>query len=151
MHINPEDEPIAGMNSTLFFELKDRKSSFTPDTCACTVSIEERGVSVYSQPLFQNTTNEKSLDASVTYTFPQKDIYSIIVNGKPLRQGEFEPFSVQFDVRVDRTADTTRASSSFLSNWWVQHSPHILIIICIIGFVIKAGIKERKTSDMEWG
>lgn len=146
MHINPEDEPVARRESTLFFELKDKSNSFRPDTCDCNVEIREKGDIIYSQPLFQNATTANPLEASAKYTFPQKDVYTIILNGRPLHSGDFKPFSVQFAVRVERTTGSDEIAPSLWSNWWVQHAPHMLIIIIIVGYLLKAGIKERKTK-----
>lgn len=107
LHIDPDDDPIAGEQSGFFFEFKDKQNAFTPVGCDCTFSISESGKEIYSQPLFQNNSQPSLDNASVFFTFPQRDVYQVKVTGKPLVQNAFQPFVLTYDVRVAREATPT--------------------------------------------
>src|SRR5438270_44822 len=70
LHMDPEDDPIAGVQSAFFFEFKDRQNKFQPKKCNCIFEIEENGKNIYTQPLFQNDANPSLSSTSVFYTFP---------------------------------------------------------------------------------
>src|SRR5437667_6752587 len=79
LHIDPNDDPIAGEQTSFFFEFKDKENKFTPQNCDCTFLIVKNGQTIYSQPLFANNQNPRLTNASVLYTLPQKDVYEIKV------------------------------------------------------------------------
>lgn len=109
LHIDPADEPIAGLPATFFFEFKDKQSKFQPAACNCQFSISENGQSIYSQPLFQSSSTPTLTNALVTYTFPKADSYKITVVGQPTQPAAFQSFSLVYDVRV--SSDTHQHTS----------------------------------------
>src|SRR5947207_173429 len=70
LHIDPEDDPIAGEQSGFFFEFKDIQNKFEPKNCTCTISIIRENKEIYSQPLFQDNVNPSLSNSSLFYTFP---------------------------------------------------------------------------------
>lgn len=123
LHIEPDDDPIAGPVSSIFLEFKDKQNKFSSQNCNCTFSITENGQEIFNQPLFQTTNDPNSLTASIFFTFPQKDIYQLKVTGAPSTPNAFQPFTLTYDVRVERTANTNAnqpqaASANFLISHW---------------------------------
>ena len=78
-------------------------------------------------------------NASVFYTFPQKDVYKVSVIGKPLTPHAFQPFTLSWYFRVDQDATNPAASTQTNTNFYTQHLVHvigigifILLFICYI-------------------
>lgn len=130
LHIDPDDDPIANQVAYFFFEFKDKQNKFQPADCSCTFSILEGGKEIYAQPLFQNNPSPSLTNSSVIYTFPQKDVYQVKVEGTPNTPGEFQPFTLIYDVRVDKTADAaTSSNNSSSSNYVVYLIAGVLVIL----------------------
>jgi hypothetical protein len=153
LHVDPNDEPIAGSQASFFFEFKDKENKFDPQSCDCTFLIKENGNEIYSQPLFQNNDKPSLTNASVFYTFPQRDVYQIQVIGKPNIAGEFQPFTLSWDFRVDQQAnpqDQTNANSFF-----TKFLRYLVIfgvaIIILVGFFVKNVVSTKKETDSKKG
>lgn len=126
LHIDPEDDPIAKQQSTFFFAFKDKEGKFTSSNCDCRVSISQQGKEIFSQSLFQNSTDPSLTNASFSFIFPQKDVYTITVVGKPYDTTAFTPFTLSYPIRVAR--EESPASSP---TWITTHLLHIILGIVI--------------------
>jgi hypothetical protein len=126
MHVDPDDDPIAGQVATFFFEFKDTSGKFSLTTCDCTISVQAQGKEIFSSPL--------SSSASATYTFPQKDIYTISVIGTPKSSNAFQPFTLTYNLRVERAATVQAPTPAATSNHWIHY------LVFGIPFVIVFGI-----------
>ena len=145
IHINPEDDPIAGQESGFYFEFKDTKNAFSPEKCNCVFSIKENGKELNSQSLFQNSTNPSLEDVSVYYTFPQRGVYTVGITGTPITPEDFEPFTLSWDIRVEREAQTSAAQETSSSN--DQNIKYIVLVgavVIIVGLVLS---KKKKTAQ----
>lgn len=150
LHVDPNDQPIAGSQASFFFEFKDKENTFDPTHCDCTFSVAEGGKTIFSQPLFQNAPSPSLTNASVFYTFPQKDVYQVKVVGKPTTPNGFQPFTLTWNFRVDQTANTSTQQSSF----WATHMVHIIIaavgiVALILLFLQNKLSKKRPTKGGE--
>lgn len=135
LHVNPEDDPIAGDISNFFFEFKDKKNKFIPANCDCKAKILKDGKEIYSQDLFKDNTNPSLTNISFSYTFPTIGIYSIVVDGKA-RDSSFEDFNLKYDVRVARgVSNVPTPISSQSQNWFLTHKVHI-VLPCLLGIII---------------
>lgn len=146
IHISPEDDPIAGEQADFFFEFKDRQGKFTPQGCDCTASIVTGGKEIYSQPLFQNSDNPSLEDATFSYTFPERNIYKVKVSGKPTEGNVFEPFTLEWDIRVERVVSSKKNNVSQQSgfiDWTSRHIPHLTGALVIAGFAGYIIVKDR--------
>jgi len=132
LHIDPEDDPIAGQQAGFFFEFKDTKNQFQPQKCNCVFSVLENGAQIYTQPLFQNNLKPSLTSASVFYTFSGKDVYQVRVVGAPTVTNGFQPFTLIYDIRVSREGALTAAGAQVpaAENWIYAH------IILIVGAAI---------------
>lgn len=131
LHITPEDDPIIGEQTAFFFEFKDKQNKFNPQNCTCTFSIAEEGRQIYTQPLFQDNQNPSLTNASVFYTFSHKNIYQIKITGEPKGEGAFQPFSLLYDIRVQREPDT-KSNNDSQTNVVPFSLVGILVIFAII-------------------
>lgn len=158
MHITPNDNPVAGEESGFFFEFKDKENKFRPDNCTCTFSILQSGKEIYSQSLFQNTTDPSLTNVSILYTFPKKGTYLVKVTGEPTAVGIFEPFTLSYDIMVEKEATiptqvTTEKKESLL-DWTSRHIFNIVGTIIMLGLVGYSfyvnqlkGVKTTALSD----
>jgi hypothetical protein len=149
IHIAPEDDPVAGELSSFFFEFKDKEGKFKPENCDCTVSITQAGREIYSQPLFKNSTNPSLDNVSLTYTFPQKDVYEIKIIGKPISSDSFKPFTLTYTVRIDKESESKLSSPETitLTNWFSEHLILLLGAVIIGILFILAIIKQISRSN----
>ncbi|HSX18542.1 MAG TPA: hypothetical protein VLE91_00245 [Candidatus Saccharimonadales bacterium] len=148
LHIDPDDDPIAGSQSGFFFEFKDKQNKFSPQYCTCTFSIVENGKEIYSQPLFQNNSNPSLTTPSVFYTFAKKDVYQLRVTGVPNPADSFQTFTLTYDVRVERVASPLPTSGQVnTTNTWIsKHLPHLALGLIIGVFIIVAMFKQSFTK-----
>lgn len=102
LHIDPEDDPIAGEQAYFFYEIKDTQNKFKPEDCDCKVRIEKLGQTIFETDLFSGVSNPSLDNASFNYIFPEKNIYKVILDGKPKTPDAFQPFTITTDFRVER-------------------------------------------------
>ncbi len=131
LHVNPEDDPIAGEESSFFFEFKDKTNKFDPADCECIVTILQSGKQIYSQNLFENNDAPSLENASFSFTFPQKNVYKISISGKPIKANSFQVFNLEYDIRVSREIEAKVSSGS---------NSNILTITIISGIALFFGI-----------
>jgi hypothetical protein len=121
IHIDPEDDPIAGELSNIFWDLTNNGQKFNIDDCICYVSILENGKEIEKERLMNET---------FTYTFPKKDVYQILVSGSPKGKSSFAPFNLSYDIRVERVSD--KQPETIITN------PNTVSKRVIIGAIITA-------------
>jgi hypothetical protein len=134
LHVDPEDDPIAGQPSTFFLEFKDKTNRFQSTNCYCRINILQRGNIIYSNALFQQSLDKNTDTAYDSFTFPSKDVYQLKITGKPKTKPAFQSFTLTYDIRVARIADTSPQNFS----WFSTYLLYILIgiIMIIFGFII---------------
>jgi len=127
LHIDPQDDPVAGQPAYFFFEFKDTTQKFNLSDCACTFSALQAGKTLSSEPLVQN---------SAVFVFPRPDIYQVKVTGVDSSR----PFSLTYDIRVSRQAPTALSAPS---NWFGIHFAHLISAFVLAGLVGAMIIRER--------
>jgi hypothetical protein len=138
LHLDPNDSPIAGQLSNNFLEFKDTKSVMNLSNCKCQVIISENGKEIYRQDLTSSGTDNTV--GVFSFTFPQKDVYQLKVEGSPTQAGLYPNFSLNYDVRVDQVDQTSSASSS--ENFFSVHLVHIIGIGIVVLFLVFVLIKQ---------
>ncbi len=126
VHVNPEDDPILGQPANFFFEFKDKQNKFTPADCECQYSLELNGKVLAQGDLFADIQTPSLDNASFSYTFSEKGVYSVIVTGKPKVTDKFQSFRLQDTIRVER-GDGNQSASSDSSSWFSLHTIHFVI------------------------
>ncbi len=145
LHIDPDDDPVAGQQAGFFFEFKDKQNKFTPRNCDCTFSITEDGKEIFSQALFANNANPSLDNASLFFTFPERNVYQVKVSGKPNSPNAFQAFTLVYDIRVAK--GTNQSSSPIQSagsnNWLSIHFAHLIAAIIIAVFFVFSMIWQK--------
>ena len=140
LHIDPDDNPIVNQPATFYFDIKDKKNIFQPANCNCSGTIKENGQSISSQPL----TTLSSTTASFVFSFPQKDVYQVILSGQPNTTSQFDPFTITWNVRVARLQSTSSTNS--LSVFLSGHIFHFLLIFPATAYVLYIAMKDKRNQ-----
>lgn len=143
MHIDPNDDPIAGEQASIFFELKDTTNRLTSKNCDCKIAILESGKTIYAQPIFQNNSNPSLDNASLFYTFPNPDVYQIILTGNPLSKNSFQPFKLTFNIRAEQPTDNSSTNKSQL--FATNHLGYFIVGILLL--LVSIVIVKRKFNS----
>lgn len=147
MHVDPNDDPTSGQPATISFTFKDTADKFTPQNCDCHVKILENGSTIYAQPIFQNTQTPSTANASVIYTFPQPDVYQIVVTGAPITKNGFQSFTLTFAIRTEQPLSSSQPTPpviTFLTTYFGYIIAGSIIAILLIGKAI-LNYKDHKS------
>ena len=129
LHVDPNDQPSAGSVSTFFFDLTDTSKRFAVADCLCTFTINAGGKEVFAQPV-------ASLDP-ISYTFADPGVYTVTLAGAPRDGSGFQPFSLPYDIRVER-GDAQPAETES-TGFWGEHGLHFVLFggaILVAGFIV---------------
>lgn len=153
LHTDPDDDPIAGIKTGLYFAFKDKQNKFQPAICNCTFYVYEGGQMIYYNILLSDTPNPTLDNIAVFYTFPKKDVYQVIVSGTPQTTGAFQSFSLKYDIRVARDqvpANIAASVPSSSQNWFSFHLIHIIgigiISLFLVGALIWQSLAKNKLN-----
>jgi hypothetical protein len=93
VHVNPNDEPIAGEPTTIWVvRVKGKDAIFSWKTCRCRMRVFD-------------STGTTIVDAAATVpktpvTFPEAKAYGITFSGRVKRKGVWRPFKVTYAIRA---------------------------------------------------
>ena len=144
LHITPDDDPIAGAVSNFFFSFKDKNNAFILSQCVCEMKILQGEKEIYSQPLIQRYENSES-DATASYTFPQKNIYTIQVSGKPIGGNAFKTFTLTYPIRVEKEA-SIQENAAVNATTFSQYLPLFLLLVAASIFSVIIVVRKRSRS-----
>lgn len=130
IHVSPEDDPIAGESTDFYFDLKDKKNKLKSDNCDCVGVVLQNGKEIFSAPVFQNGIATGLENASFSFVFPAKAMYKVRVVGKPMDENTFDPFSLEWDIRVDRVSEKVIDNTNNM-----QESDGTYTALSIVGFI----------------
>ena len=130
LHVDPDDDPIAKVPSKMYFDFKDKAGDFDINNCTCYLKI-------YAQDELIHT--ERLIKTDTTFTFPNKNVYTIRLEGEPKTNPGFNKFSLSYDLRVDREVDklVTKKNNSGFS--YIFFSALLMISTVVFIFVKKKG------------
>jgi hypothetical protein len=96
LHINPDDNPTTGSPTDYLMSFNDDTSRFSLPKCNCKVSIIANNQTVATKPLTasSNTVSDNH------YTFNKPAVYTLQFTGAPKIAGAFQPFTLNYEVRV---------------------------------------------------
>ncbi len=148
LHIDPDDNPYVGQPATLTFYLKDTTGKFQLADCNCMLTIGSNNKTLLSEKVSES--NEGNNTVIENFTFPTKAIYGIVLTGEPLPRKSFQPFTITYSMRVDRTAAPTTTAS-----WWQRlfagHTVHYIlfgIAIVFAGIVVARDLRAEKRDKI---
>lgn len=139
MHIEPNDDPIAGEPSTLIFEFKDSKQAFSGSDYAITIAITSGSTTVATSTLELN-----GADASYGYVFPQAGDYSIMVTGTPAANAPAFMLMYEAQAQAASSASATTAERHGFTAIFGVHGGHVLITVLLIIILIYVVIAEKR-------
>jgi len=146
MHIDPDDAPVAGTPSRFIFWFKDTTGHLDPARCKGSFTITSGDWMVNSQPLFAQINS--GLVSVHEFTFEKPGVYTVRVSGYPMGTVSFQPFLLEFKVRVG--VGSRVAQSSVSQNWFIEHAPHLVVGILggalILWFGFRRPRNKRKKS-----
>jgi hypothetical protein len=90
MHINPNEDPVAGKESEILFLINDKDKKFQPENCDCQASVMFGTTTLLNQQVSTAKTSYRGIFApAIPFTFPQKGIYNIKLTGEPKNEQSF--------------------------------------------------------------
>jgi hypothetical protein len=96
LHINPDDNPVSGRPTDYILYFEDYTGRFDLSVCRCQVSVVKDGRTLATSSLAKAA----GLTSENKFTFPQPGVYDLKVSGQPERTGAFQPFALDYPVRV---------------------------------------------------
>lgn len=136
LHVNPDDSPVVGEESTLVLFITDTKNNFSFETCQCTLVVT--GPDNFEARTFLTRTGEARV------TFPNKGVYKALFLG--MSQEGSHLFDLNFDIRVERVTTQPSSTSSVHTPYLNLISLFILISAAIIyTFKDKIWKKQKKS------
>jgi hypothetical protein len=149
LHVTPDDDPIAGEKTDFFFDIKDKQGKFTRQSCDCNVSIFKGEEQLFSQALFASNPDPNSKIAVISFTFPEKNIYKIRVSGSPNTPDAFQPFNLEYDLRVARGMESTVSAVTRESSKSTDFRPVYYTIGGLLAFFVAVFlIRKFKTGHL---
>ena len=141
LHINPDDDPIAGQATTALLAVTDTSNRFVYGQCACSFQIIQNGKPITTEKI---TANGPQL--SLPLEFTNAGVYQLVFTGKPLKSNDFQSFSLSWDIRVE-PASTTNPGENLLNSAYF----HIVLIGGATGFLVYRLFEDmntRKKKDL---
>jgi hypothetical protein len=150
IHVEPNDEPVAGEQAVVFFQFKDIDDEFTPQACDCEVSILQEERQIYITQLWQDVAEPTLDNAYVKYTFPQAGEYEVRIHGEPRTGSEFAHFELEYDVHV-APAPVIQPQEKPAPSWVRTHTFHLIAAIGLtlvtVGMIAYERIWPAKTLE----
>jgi hypothetical protein len=142
MHIDPDDAPMAGTPSRFIFWFKDTTGHLDPALCKGSFTIASGDRVVTTQPLFAQANS--GLVSVHTFTFDKPGVYTVRVSGFPVGTVSFQPFLLEFKVRV--AAGSQPSQTTGPQNWVVEHAPHLLAGLVGGALILWLGFRRPRTK-----
>lgn len=102
MHTDPDDAPLVGKPTAVFFELNQRGGRAIPlAQCACTLNVYAGSVRAGAKPLTRGVLRQGKGQLLSSVTFPVVGAYTMVLQGKPKSGTPFPPFKLNWVVRAD--------------------------------------------------
>jgi hypothetical protein len=133
MHIEPNDHPIAGQESKIYFSFNGK--DFVAEKCECSVIIYQNANQIHISTLAA----EKQ--SFLLFTFPANGKYKINLTGTPREGAPFEKFSFNYDIDVrDQAATNELMEHDHGDGFFTHHGLHLIIFgsafLFLIGYLI---------------
>jgi hypothetical protein len=108
LHLEPNDTPRAQEDTLIWLALTQRGGQVIPlEDCDCILRVYQ-GNTMLAQPYLQPISAEGYEGIpSATFLFPTVGTYTIVLEGRPVNEAEFEPFELSYGVTVAAPAPVT--------------------------------------------
>lgn len=140
-HIEPNDNPRAGEPSLIWFALTRKGGELIPlKQCQCELAV-------YKKPNTKSASLQKPALKAVTaegyqgipgadITFPQVGTYELVLKGKPISTGNFQPFELKFTITVAAGQNAASSSQATKKNTPTLHAWQLWAIPITGGLLI---------------
>ncbi len=153
LHSDPNDDPYAGSPAILYFTFTDKNKLFSMEECNCKVmlapyddldQINEKGIlTEFNSDTIGRVHGSYSLD----YVFPRRDVYAIVVEGEPREGASFEPFRIDFALRIANGEDLPYPTddSFFYKHhmWMATLTTLFLILIMVVAILMQRRVFKK--------
>ena len=96
LHILPDDAPVVGVPVTYQLSFQEGSEDFSLENCYCRISFVADGEMIMQDWLAASSARV----SENTVTFEEPGLYSFQVTGAPKAGAVFEPFTLEYSVRV---------------------------------------------------
>ena len=136
LHVSPDDDPIAGETSQVRLAFSDTSDLFDLKDCECVVVISAAGEEIFRYQIMTGNSDSIIREVSFEVVFPEKNVYSIQISGKPQGGAGFEAFELGYDLRVSRENEKGGMSeevavSQRMIDWLLENG--LLIVLIMFG------------------
>ena len=102
MHTDPDDAPLIGKPTAVFFELNRRGGrAIALAGCTCSLNVYAGSVRAGARPVVQGKLRQGKGEILSDVTFPAAGAYTMVLQGKPKTGAAFGPFKLSWTVRAD--------------------------------------------------
>ena len=102
MHTDPDDAPLVGKATAVFFELNQRGGrAIALAGCTCSLSIYAGSVRAGARPVTQGNLRQGKGELLSSVTLPAAGAYTVVLQGRPKAGAAFNPFKLSWTVRAD--------------------------------------------------
>ena len=102
MHTDPDDAPLIGKPTAVFFELNQRGGrAIALSGCTCSLNVYAGSVRAGAKPVVQGKLKQGKGEILSSVTFPAAGAYTMVLQGKPKTGAAFDPFKLSWTVRAD--------------------------------------------------
>lgn len=116
-HLEPDHNPRAGSPAQVWFLLTQKGGGIIPlAQCDCTLQVyseqDPDGKALLKPPLAAISAEQYQNIPGTEVIFPQPGAYRLVFQGRPQKDGRFEPFQFSFPVTVAKGASVPAPPSS---------------------------------------
>lgn len=133
VHLDPDDDPIAGVPTAIYFEITSTAGAFSLDDCDCFVVISSDEFELSRQVLV--SAGNAIFSPASPYTFPALGNYEIKLIGSS-RSDSFKDFMIETQTNVRRIVSAPVANVELSST--PINTNFQLVAIALLGFTIVA-------------
>ncbi len=147
LHINPQDYPVINVPQQFTFLYDNSQSGFSTEKCDCVMEMRDSsGALILKKDV---SAISKYTGGRIPYTFKDTGVYRIYLSGQPITLGSFQPFNINYSIRVatslpGQTPATTPLSTSKQIAIIVGVSAIILLVLGAVVYQIKRDLREYK-------
>ena len=136
LHITPDDDPIAGQQSSLYFGLGD---DITTDNSTFVIQITDEFGQVSTPPV---TLEDQTVSAN--FTFPKTGVYTVALQASKPQLGSRQLTALySAAIRVDRGIGSTVSVSHPLAQGALIFSILILVVLLVLAFNNRRSIADH--------
>jgi hypothetical protein len=143
VHIDPDDQPIPGEPATFFISIDDQKHTFDIKKCDCALTITQNEKKIFHQALTPTGNTYSNGVEGVVFSFPKEGIYQIAIGGVPTEKNLFQPFTINYNLRIENGQTTAEETSMHMHTSMGLHILHYALFGIAFIWAIIYGIRQE--------